>query len=158
MNQQFSMIPIQMQMANTLKELEACNDISEQFGLCLTTDQMIRLAKTRFRALENAGRVEFGEGILKKLIYRFCDSPYLMQNNYEDSLSELQEIFYYFKNESMEKLSDDELIDAMKNVFDGKAQGSIEYLSGTSLENLCRIIRGGAIEEEIEIDEEDYES
>ena len=159
MNQHFSMMPIQMQMANTLKELETCNHMSEHFGLILSTDQMLRLAKNRFRALENTGRVEFGEGILKKLIYQFCDSPYLIQNNYEDTLSELQEIFYYFKNESMERLSDDELIHAMKTIFDGKAQGSIEYLSGTSLENLCRIIRGGEVEEESDMKDEgeDYE-
>jgi len=38
-------------------------------------------------------------------------------------------------------------------VFDGKAQGSLEYLAGMALENLCRIIRGGEVEEY----EEDYE-
>ena len=158
MNQESFLMPIQIQMANTIKELEACNHLSEQFGLSLTTDQMLRLAKSRFLALENTGRVEFGEGILKKLVFRFCDSPYLLQSNYEETLSELQEVFYYFKNESMERLSDDELLEAMKTVFDGKAQGSLEYLSGTSLENLCRIIRGGEVEEEMEMDEEDYES
>ncbi|MPN09227.1 hypothetical protein SDC9_156516 [bioreactor metagenome] len=43
----------------------------------------------------------------------------------------------------MERISDDELIEFMKQVFDGKAQGSLEYLSGTSLEELCRNTRYG---------------
>ena len=40
-------------------------------------------------------------------------------------------------------IPDDELIEFMKDVFDGKAQGSLEYLSGTSLEDLCRNTRYG---------------
>ena len=43
----------------------------------------------------------------------------------------------------MEQISDDELIEFMKREFDGKCQGSIEYLSGTSLEELCRGTRYG---------------
>ncbi len=46
----------------------------------------------------------------------------------------------------------------MKSVFDGKAQGSLEYLAGTALENLCRILRGGEAEKyEGSEGEEDYE-
>ena len=51
--------------------------------------------------------------------------------------------FYFFKGEAMEQISDDELIEFMKRDFDGKCQGSIEYLSGTSLEELCRGTRYG---------------
>ena len=93
---------------------------------------------------------------IKKLIEAFCDSPYIMQNNYEETLEELQDIFYFFKEEAMEQISDDELIEFMKRDFDGKCQGSIvvllengdlekilEYLSGTSLEELCRGTRYG---------------
>ena len=147
-----------MQMASIMKELEVCNDYSGRFGLALSGEQMLRLTESRFQALKSTGRIEFGEGVLKKLVYAFCDSPYLTQENYEDTLSELQDIFYYFKNESMEALSDDELIEAMKSVFDGKAQGSLSYLAGTSLENLCRGIRGGEMEEpEPPLYEEEYE-
>lgn len=147
-----------MQMANVMNELEVCNNYSGRFGLVLSNKQMLRLTESRFMALKSTGRVEFGEGVLKKLVYAFCDSPYLTQENYEDTLSELQDIFYYFKNESMEALSDDELIEAMKSVFNGKAQGSLEYLAGTSLENLCRGIRGGETEEpDFPLYEEEYE-
>ena len=80
---------------------------------------------------------------IKKLIEAFCDSPYIMQSNYEETLEELQDIFYFFKEEAMEQISDDELIEFMTRDFDGKCQGSIEYLSGTSLEELCRGTRYG---------------
>jgi hypothetical protein len=71
----------------------------------------------------------------------FCDSPYIHSRNYEETLSELQDIFYYFKGEAMERLSDDELIGAMSKVFNGVAHGSLEYLAETSLEELCRKLR-----------------
>ena len=50
---------------------------------------------------------------IKKLIEAFCDSPYIMQSNYEETLEELQDIFYFFKGEAMEQISDDELIEFM---------------------------------------------
>ena len=43
-------------------------------------------------------RVEFGEGIVPKIIYEFCDSNYIDQNNYVDTIIRLQEIFYLYKN------------------------------------------------------------
>lgn len=144
----FALTPLQTQITKTMQELENCNQITAHYGLSLSNQQMQTLTQRRFLALKNTGRVEFGEGVLKKLIYAFCDSPYLSQNTYESTLLELQDIFYYFKSESLECLSDDELIAAMESVFNGKAHGSLEYLSGTSLEALCRALRTGAQEED----------
>ena len=47
----------------------------------------------------------------------------------DEKKAELQEAFYYFKTEAMEQFSDDELIEYMVKVFNGRAQGSTEYLS-----------------------------
>ena len=41
----------------------------------------------------------------------------------------------------MDYFSDEELIEYMVKVFNGRAQGSAEYLSGTSLEALARYAR-----------------
>ncbi len=137
----FALEPVKMQQIATLQELRECNQITEKFGLVLTEGQIKRLVNERFDALRANGRIEFGEGVLKKIIYMFCSSPYISQTDYEDIIAELQEIFYYFKNESDDLLSDDELISFMRHIFDGKAQGSLDYLANTSLEELCRDIR-----------------
>lgn len=63
-----------------------------------------------------------------------------MQQNYKDTLMEIQESFYFFKSEAMDQISDDELIEFMKKHFHRKCQGSIEYLSGTNLEKLLNSI------------------
>lgn len=91
--------------------------------------------------LKEQQRIEFGEGILPKLIFTFCDSPYIYQDNYVDTIRRLQEIFYLYKNESMDEFSDDELLDFMKNAFDGECEGSLEYLEETCLEELARSVR-----------------
>jgi hypothetical protein len=97
--------------------------------------------ENRKEALERNGRIEFGGGVIQKIIIEFADSHYLYQDVYLNTLMELQECFYYFKNESLEELSDDELIHMMKKYFDDVCQGSIEFLKTTMLENYCRDVR-----------------
>lgn len=63
-------------------------------------------------------RVEFGESILPKLIDTFYDSPYISQSSYSDTCIRLQEIFYLYKNETMDEMTDDELLEFMKEQFD----------------------------------------
>lgn len=132
-----------IQKRQAVIELKACNEITIKYGLALSDADINELVENRFKALKDTGRIEFSEGILKKLVEAFCDSPYIMQQNYKETLMEIQECFYFFKNEAMDQIADDELIEFMKIHFDGKCQGSLEYLSGTNLEELCRNTRYG---------------
>ena len=60
----------------------------------------------------------------------------------QQKMEQLQSIFYEYKNETLDELTDDELIEAMKDYFDGQCQGSVEYLEETCLEELAGGIRG----------------
>lgn len=131
-------------MKNLKMELEqviACNQYTQKFGVVLSMEEGKELMECRKEALKTQERLELGEGILAKLIYEFCDSPYLYQDNYAESLGELQRIFYLYKNESLDELSDDELIHFMKQKFDGECEGSLGYLEDTVLDEFCRSIR-----------------
>ncbi|EGD49793.1 hypothetical protein Cpap_4237 [Ruminiclostridium papyrosolvens DSM 2782] len=131
------------QNESEINQIEKCNEFSSKFGLVLTNAQIRTLSEERYNTLKRYGRVELGKGILDKLIFEFCDSPFIWQENYMDTLSDLQDIFYYFKNESLDEFTDDELIRYMRKSFDNECQGSIEYLRETSLEDVCRSIRYG---------------
>lgn len=133
----------QLAAENAKQEIRRCNEFSARFGLILNEEEIAELAQSRSDALKRSGRVEFGGGVLPKLIYAFCDSPYLEQENYAATLEELQEAFYYYKSEALDLYTDDELIEFMVSVFHGRAQGSVEYLAGTSLDELCRYARSG---------------
>lgn len=137
------LLPLQQQLLAAHQEIRECNAFSCKYGLVLSETEITGLVTSRAEALRASGRIEFGGGILPKLIEAFCDSPYIEQDNYADTLAELQEAFYFFKTEAMDYFSDDELIEYMVKVFNGRAQGSAEYLSGTSLEALARYARTG---------------
>ena len=143
MSENITLTILNIKKKQLIMNIKKCNELTIKFGVSLSDEVIERLINKRFEALKNTGRIEFDEGILKKLIEAFCDSPYIMQNNYEETLEELEDFFYFFIGEAMEQISDGELIEFMKRDFDGKCQGSIEYLSGTSLEELCRGTRYG---------------
>lgn len=124
-------------------EVMKCNDLTVKFGLVLTETQALALVETRSLALKGNGRIEFGGGVIDKIINEFCDSPYLSMHNYEETLHELLETFYYYKNETLDLMSDDDLIKYMKNAFDGICRGSLELLSGRELYKLARNLRYG---------------
>ena len=131
----------QMQLAAPKEEIRCCEELNRFYGLTLTEADITELVELRGQALQKTGRVEFGGGILPKLIRAFCRSPYVDPYNYAATLGDLQDAFYYFKNESGDRFSDDDLIEFMQTVFDGKAHGSAEVLTTISLEELCRWAR-----------------
>lgn len=126
-----------------IKRVMKSNEVSQQFGLELSEDDAHALMICRQDSLRKHERVELGEGILPKLIFAFCDSQYIEQEEYSEILTELQEIFYMFKNESKDQLTDDELIAFMKDQFERICYGSVEYLADTCLERFSRAIRAG---------------
>ena len=131
----------QMQLQAAKDEIRCCNDLNRLYGLTLTEKDITELVELRGQALRNTGRVEFGGGILPQLIRAFCKSPYVDPYNYAATLGDLQDAFYYFKNESQDRFSDEELIEFMEKVFNGQAHGSTEVLTTISLEELCRWAR-----------------
>jgi hypothetical protein len=126
-----------------IQKIQELNQYTKTFGVSLAEEEIVRLLESRRLNLKQEERVEFGEGILNKLVYLFCDSPYIYQENYAATIEALQEIFYLYKNECMDELSDDELLEYMKQQFDGECQGDLDYLEGTCLEALGREVRGG---------------
>ena len=93
----------QMQVTKVLET----NQYTQKFGLVLSEEDAKLLAEGRVDALKKEQRVEFGQGILPKIVHAFCDSPYMMQEHYRDDLMRLQDIFYLYKNEMMYFITDD---------------------------------------------------
>ena len=140
-------------------EVIKCNEYTVKYGLILTSAQALELVETRSIALRDNGRIEFGGGVIDKIIKEFCDSPYISMHNYTQTIHELLEIFYYYKNETLDLISDDDLIKHMKTAFDGICQGSLDLLSGRELDRLARNLRSGyrydCSEDDVSEDEED---
>ncbi|MGN6713510.1 DUF6323 family protein, partial [Anaerocolumna jejuensis] len=65
-----------------IRSLVAVNEKTEGFGLTLSYEDAKELVVMRNDSLKSTQRVEFGNGILQKLIFQFCDSQYVNQDNY----------------------------------------------------------------------------
>lgn len=157
MEHYLSFLPQLMSSQNAAAEMMNCNQFTQSYGLLLTEADAKQIIAVRKQVLASCGRVELGAGMLGKLIIAFCDSPYINQSDYTDILEELLEIFYYFKNESLDELSDDELIASMKQYFDHQCHGSLELLRSRELEILTNNIRHGKEEyEDLDLEEELY--
>lgn len=121
---------------NHIQKIMDMNEKTAGSGLVLTQEDAALLVRTGNETLKEQQRVEFGESILPKIISFFCDSPYIHQDSYVETLIRIQEIFYVYKNESADQLSDDALLEYMRATFNGVCGGSLEYLEGMPLEEL----------------------
>ena len=134
---------ILLQQQNQLAKVMETNQATEKFGLVLSEEDARLILGERKEALREQRRVEFGEGIVPKIIYEFCDSDFIDQNNYVDIIVRLQEIFYLFKNEMMDEITDDELLHFMREQFEEICFGDLDYLESTCLANFAQAVRAG---------------
>ena len=132
-----------LQSQNQLAKVIETNQYTEQFGLILSEQDAQLILENRKRALREKNRVEFGEGIVPKLIYEFCDSVYIDQSNYAETLIRLQDIFYLYKNEMNDEITDDELLHVMKEQYEKLCFGDLDYLESTCLSDFAQAIRAG---------------
>ena len=130
-------------MDSLMKEMQTneilkVNEKTEKYGLTLTAEDAVEIVEIRNHLLRSYGRVELDMEATKKLIHCFSTSPFINQEDYAASLKELQEIFYYLKNETADEIGDDNLIEVIKDLFDNSCEGSIELLQGRELAAFVR--------------------
>lgn len=126
-----------------LEQVRETNQYTEKYGLTLTPEDTEILLAEKKQILKKERRVEFGESLLPRIIYTFCDSSYISQDEYVDTLVRLQEIFYLYKNEMQDEITDEELLNFMKEQFETVCFGDLQYLEGTCLDLFAQAIRAG---------------
>lgn len=95
----------------------ALNEKSSEYGLTLTEQDAFMLVQTGKEVIKTQERIEFGKSITIRLIEKFMQSTYISQNDYADTIAALLEVFYEVKEESLDILTDDEVIDIMYGFF-----------------------------------------
>lgn len=133
----------EMNRQTLARQVLETNCYTQKYGLVLREEDAALLAQERTNVLKAERRVEFGQSIMPKIIYTFCDSSYVNQDNYCDSLARLQEIFYQYKNEMEDEITDDELLEFMREQFENVCCGDFGYLEGTCLDIFAQAIRAG---------------
>lgn len=128
---------------NQVGKIIETNRATAQYGLSLTEEEAKLILRERTDSLREQKRVEFGDSITPRIIYEFCDSDFIDQNNYVETIIRLQEIFYLYKNEMLDEISDDELLHLMKEQFEEICFGDLDYLEGTCLNIFSQAVRAG---------------
>lgn len=144
-------------------EVMSLNSKTAEYGLTLTESQAIELIETRGNALRENGRMEIGLGAVKKIIESFSASSFINNDNYAETLNDLLEIFYYYKTESHDRVSDNELIGIMFDHFENKYYGSVKLMQGREFRYMKDqdkepFTPGSGDENEPDTDCDDYDS
>jgi len=131
----------QMQLRAAAQELESCNKVTQRYGITLSPADIQALVVGRVDALQETERVEFGRGVAKDLVLAFSSSAYVAQSSFVQTVLELQDLFYLFKNESDEQIPDDDLIATIRSLYDDVAQGDMQRLTEALFDGLGRHLR-----------------
>ena len=132
-----------LQQKEQLSKVMGTNEITKRYGLALSEQEAQLILEEQKGALKKYQRAEFGTGITSKIIYEFGDSAYIDQNSYVDTIIRLQKIFYQYKNEMLDEITDDELLHLMKEQFELICYGDLDYLEGTCLDHFAQAVRAG---------------
>lgn len=122
-------------------EIIALNERTAEFGLILTRKDAEEIVAAKREALKNSDRVEISGDVSVKLIGAFCDSPYIEQSTYKNTVNRLIDLFYELKNETNDLISDGEAIAFMKKSFNGECNGSLELLAYKTLPEFAAAVR-----------------
>lgn len=125
---------------NLQNELLNLNDKSIYYGLSLSQKDTQVIVESRDLSLRDMGRIELGIDITKKIVEFVYKSPYTNREDYLENIVDIQESFYYLKNETLDLISDNDAVDLLAEMYD-KFCGETKYIQSV-VEDYARIFKG----------------
>ena len=110
------------------RELILLNEKTAEYGITLSERDCAEIAEFRAESLRESERIEIGVGAVQRIIEEFCDSGYISQRSFKDTVEGLLECFYTIKSETDDKVSDDEALRFLKYLFETEAGGDVSRL------------------------------
>ena len=110
---------------------------AQDAGFRLTTQQVGELAEVERACLQEAQRVSLGATAAPVLIEALVGSPCLTGADAFETLSDLTEAFYDLRGDFPAQTTDLEIIDALKETFDGEAQGDVPLAASLARDALA---------------------
>jgi len=122
------------------QKLTELNGVTQDYGLFLTVKQINRLSDCVQQALRDSDRVEIGAGILPVLALEFSSSVFVTPENYASMLEEMINVFFQVKTAVFDRVTDRDLIRLLKDYYENKAMGSVEFVRDRDIERLIKYI------------------
>ena len=105
---------LQITQENEILDL---NEKSQIYGLTLNKEDVKEIINSRDNTLKNYGRIELDIGITKMIIENLYKSQYTDKDDYVYVINDLHEVFYYLKNETLDQISDIEIIEIIDEIY-----------------------------------------
>ena len=105
---------LQITQENEILDL---NEKSQIYGLTLNKEDVKEIINSRDNTLKSYGRIELDIGITKMIIENLYKSQYTDKDDYVYAINDLHEVFYYLKNETLDQISDIEIIEIIDEVY-----------------------------------------
>ena len=126
------------------KELMLLGDKTAEYGITLSEKDCIEIAECRHEALVENERIEVGLGATQKIIEAFCESGYVNQNCFSETVQGLLECFYMIKTETCDKVDDESVLEFLKYLFETEVGGDISKIfDSAALEEYIRVVKEG---------------
>ena len=110
------------------RELMLLGEKTAEHGIVLTEKDCVDIAECRFESLKENERIEIGLGATERIIEEFSESGYVNQNNFRETVEGLLECFYMIKTETDDKVSDDDVMEFLKYLFEYEAGGDVSKI------------------------------
>jgi hypothetical protein len=105
---------LQITQENEILDL---NEKSQIYGLTLNKEDVKEIINSRDNTLKSYGRIELDISITKMIIENLYKSQYTDKDDYVYVINDLHEVFYYLKNETLDQISDIEIIEIIDEIY-----------------------------------------
>ena len=116
------------------------------FGLSLASDQIRDIAETESDCLAEYGRISFGRSAAEQIISEFATSPFIAGSDAARAFMELTEAFFELRGDVPARFADIEIVETLREAFDGEAAGDTALATALASEKLSRQQRLSAYE------------
>ena len=99
------------------QELLELNQNSSAYGLTLNKEDIKEIINSRNNTLKSYGRIELDINVTKSIIENLYKSQYTDRDDYVELINDLEEVFYYLKNETLDQISDIEIIEIIDEIY-----------------------------------------
>ena len=103
------------------QELLDLNENSSAYGLTLNKEDIKEIINSRNNTLKSYGRIELDINVTKIIIENLYKSQYTDRDDYVELINDLQEVFYYLKNETLDQISDIEIIEIIDEFYNNSS-------------------------------------
>ena len=118
-------------------------------GCNLSNREVEEVVRTEAACLTESSRICFREGASALLIRAFSDSAYFT-GNAANTLKDLVESFYEMRDDLPAQVTDQEIVEALRDCFDGEAAGDVGLALSLSKDSIssCEGMRAYEITDE----------